>query len=122
MAIITLDADTQETAEIVSTMTGKPIDQIIEEALNQQLRHLNRQKIDAETSSFLRLHEELKKQYFGQYVAIHNGNVVATGENFESIVLKVRQEFGRVAVLIRQVEESPIRTIQFRSTRGQPNQ
>jgi len=122
MATITLDADTQETAEIVSTMTGKSIDQIIEEALNQQLRQLNRKKIDAEMDSFLRLHEELKKQYFGQYVAIHNGNMVAIGENFESIVLKVRQKFGRVAVLIRQVEESPMRTIHFHSTRGRPTQ
>jgi len=69
------------------------------------------------------MHAELVAKYLGQYVAIHNDQVVDHDESFQPLHARIRHRFGRQPVLLRLVEAEPKRVLVFRSPRfdrGQP--
>ena len=44
--------------------------------VNARTQELNRRKSSAESRTYQQRHAELKAQYLGQYIAMHNGEVV----------------------------------------------
>ena len=85
----------------------KSAEEIIEEALNRSWRQLETQKLDAETAAFERMHSDIKKRYKGQFVALHQGQVIDSDMDFEPLCLRVQASLGDVPVLIRQVRDDP---------------
>jgi hypothetical protein len=53
----------------------------------------------------------------GEYVAIHNRQVVDRDREFQMLHTRIRQRYGRQAVLIRKVEPLADRELVFRSPR-----
>ena len=81
------------------------IDRIFAEALRRYLWELDRQKISKESQAYQQRHAELKAQYLGQYIAMHDGQVVDHDSDVTVLRQRVRQDFGRTPVMITLVEE-----------------
>jgi len=87
------------------------IDQILTEAIRQYLWELDRRKISEESRAYRQLHAELKAHYLGQYIAMHEGQVVDRDADFSTLRQRVRQRFGRTPVMITLVEDVPERPL-----------
>ncbi len=78
---------------------------------------LEREKIHRESEAFLEQHQELLRTKKGQYVALHEGQVVDQDQDGRSLYLRIRTKYGQIPVLIRQVTEQGQRVLIFRSPR-----
>jgi Arc/MetJ family transcription regulator len=82
------------------------VDRILAEALRRYLWELDRRKISEESQVYQQRHAELKAQYLGQYIAMHDGQVVDHDMDVAALRQRVRQRFGRKPVMITLVEEA----------------
>lgn len=65
----------------------------------------NRRKISDESQIYQQRHAELKAQYLGQYIAMHDGQVVDHDSDVTVLRQRVRRSFGRTPVMVTLVEE-----------------
>ena len=87
------------------------------QALRRYLWELDRRKIAEESKVYRRQHAELKDRYLGQYIAMHKGQVVDHDVDFQALRQRVRQRFGRTAVMITLVDETAEATLLRRGFR-----
>jgi Family of unknown function (DUF5678) len=64
-------------------------------------------KGERERRAFLRLLPELLKTHAGQYVAVHNEQVVDSGPDDIGLVRRVQQRIGYVPIHVARVERQP---------------
>lgn len=83
------------------------IDQLLNQAVEEFLLNKQREKIDAEIAAYIELHPELWKTRAGQWVAVHDGQVVDADPDRVALYQRVRQRFGKTPVLIREVAADP---------------
>ncbi len=117
MDTIALDPQLMQQVNVVAALSESRPDELVASAVRSYLRQLEREKIKREARAFEALHPQLLKDYFGQYVAIHNGQLVDSDQNFQSLHRRIRQQYGRQAVLLRRVEADPEATLTIRSPR-----
>lgn len=79
--------------------------EVLAEALHQFFWELDRRKISAESKAYQQQHAKLKAQYLGYYVAMDGGQVVDHDSDFAALRHRVRERFGRTAIMITLVEE-----------------
>ncbi|MBV7331355.1 hypothetical protein KFU94_24580 [Chloroflexi bacterium TSY] len=72
---------------------------------------------DEETLAYIRLHPQLKKEYFGQYVAIYSGKLIDYDEDFDELYDRIDTKYPDEFVYMTQVRDKPIRTIRVPSFR-----
>lgn len=123
MSTVILQTELMKQLEQVATEQAVMPDEVLETAVRTYLRQLEREKIKAEAEAFRSMHPELAEKYLGQYVAIHDGQVVDHDQDFQSLHSRIRKRFGRQPVLLRRVEVEPESVWTFRSPRferGQP--
>jgi hypothetical protein len=71
---------------------------------------------EAEAAAFDRLRSSLLEQFKGQYVAVYQGKVVASGGDRFELLRQVHQEFGPIPCYIDLVEpDSSIRKVRIPS-------
>jgi predicted transcriptional regulator len=117
MSTITLSPQlTSELKQAAAAQSAKP-EELLEDAVRAYLRQLERDKIKTEAEAFRQMHAELAKQYLGQYVAIHNGQLVDHDVDFQKLHQRVPQTYGRQAILLRRVTTDPERVLVMRSPR-----
>jgi len=87
------------------------------QALRRYLWELDRRKIAEESKVYRRQHAELKDRFLGQYIAMHKGQVVDHDVDFPALRQRVRQRFGRTAVMITLVDEAAEATLVRRGFR-----
>ncbi len=78
-----------------------------EEERRCQARQAEEAAIEREHATFQQMLPELLKQYEGRVVAIHNGRVVAVGDDKMELWTQTRQELGDVPVYVQIVEYPP---------------
>ena len=99
------------------------IGRILSDALRRYLWELDRRKISEESQVYRERHAELKEQYLGQYIAMHDGDVVDHDSDCGALRHRVRQQFRQTPVMITRVEdaaEQPITRHGFRMEAAQP--
>ncbi|HZR98733.1 MAG TPA: hypothetical protein VFE37_08505 [Chloroflexota bacterium] len=109
-----------ELREMLENNTGqdsRTLNDLVNEAVSQYAYRLQREKIERETAAYERMHSSIRDQFLGQWVAIHNGYLVDHDCDLAVLHRRVRERFGRTAVLLRQVRESPVDEI-WRRTRS----
>jgi predicted transcriptional regulator len=117
MSTITLSPQLiNELEQVAEEQAVKP-EEILENAVRVYLRQLEHKKIKSEAEAFRIMHVELAKQYLGQFVAIHNGQLVDHDEDFQALHSRIRQRFGRQPILLRRVTIEPERVLIMRSPR-----
>jgi hypothetical protein len=120
MEAILLQPQLMEQVLLVASQESKRPDELVESAVRDYLRGLQRKKIEAEVRAFVQLHSELVETYLGQYVAIHRGKLIDQASDFQTLHRRIRQRFGNEAILIRRVEPSSESELVFRSPRFEP--
>lgn len=86
----------EEAAHEGQVSTGE----VFSQALRRYLWELDRRKITEESKAYRRQHSELKRRYLDQYIAMHQGQVVDHDPEFHALRERVRQRFGRTAIMI----------------------
>ena len=94
---------------------------ILEDALQHYFWDLDRQKIRVEAKHYRQQHADLKAKFLGQYVALHQGQVVDHDDEFRPLYERVRQTFGPAAVMITKVEETADPVLMRRGFRLESN-
>ena len=70
-----------------------------------------------EVAAFEQLRPALLKQYPGQYVAIYQGEVVASSNEKLALLGRMREQFGNVVCYIEKVAPDSPRTVRMPSIR-----
>jgi hypothetical protein len=96
-------------------LSGPPIPE--EPAQSEQQR-----KIEREQQAYEAQHRALLAHYAGQYIAMHEGQVVDHDVDRVALSRRIRQHYGETAVLIKQVREESRLTIRVRSPRLQKSE
>jgi hypothetical protein len=87
------------------------VDEILAEAVRLYLWEAERQKIEQESAAYRRQHAQLKRQYLGQYIAVHEGQVADHDSDFAALRRRIRQQYGHTPVMITRVEEQSERLL-----------
>lgn len=61
--------------EQVAAKRAVASEKLLEDAVRNFLREVDRNKIKAEAVAYRKMHVDLMRDYLGQYVAIHNGEL-----------------------------------------------
>lgn len=104
---LSLGPDLQMELIRVSQAMDADVSALLNQAMRDHLDHLAEQKIIAESKAFRSMHAELLQRYKGEYVAVHNGEVVDHDVNLGALNRRIRARYGCLAVLLQQVTEQP---------------
>lgn len=107
MPTVAIEPDLYTRIEETAYAQAISIDSVVAEAASQYLWELERQKISEEAAIYRSRHAELRQNYFGKYVAMHDGEVVDYDSNMDMLWRRVRQRFGRTPIMIALVGASP---------------
>lgn len=99
-----------------TSITSVLVDAIIQ-ALPQIYKHPQREKMAREQRAFEMMYLDLVKQFEGQFVAVHNGEVVDHDIDPIALLRRRRQNYPNDVVLITQVLPKSQRILCFRSPR-----
>ncbi len=102
---LTIEPELYQRVEETTLIYHTEIGTLFNQAIRRYLWELDRRKISEETKRYYQCHAELKKHYLGQYIAMHQGEVVDHDVDFGTLCQRVQQQFGRVPIMMRQVEE-----------------
>ena len=112
---IVLRPELREALEQNAEQESRTLNDLVDEAVWLYVQRLQQQKIKREVEAYERIYSRLRDQFLGQYVAIHNGELVDHDSNVEALHRRIRDRFGRVSVLIRRVAETPVAEIWIRT-------
>lgn len=73
-----------------------------------------------EKAAYLKLHPMLKGKYFGQHVAIYQGELIDVDTDYGQLYERIRARYPNQIVWLATVTEDPIETIVVRSPRFVP--
>ena len=116
MITVTLNPELSRQIENL-TSTNDDAQLFVEKAIQTYLVQIQREKIRKETEAFQAQYKHLQKKYPGQYVAIHQGEVIDHDEDLRTLHLRVYDQLGPTPVLLKQVTNNPQRELLFRSPR-----
>ena len=115
MYTVTLREDFRGILEKEAEAQQKTVAEIVDQAVRDYLLQRDKEKIAREQAAYERMHPELKRTHFGQWVAVHEGALVDADEDDVALHRRVVDCFGDTTVLITQVEDKPIREIWIRT-------
>lgn len=121
MTTITLTPDLMKQIENLSGKEPADPQKFVAKAVQAYLNQMRREKIQAETEAFSAQYARLKEAYLGEYVAMHQGEVIDHDPDLRTLHLRVFERLGHTAVLLKQVTEAPERELNFRSPRLERN-
>ncbi|MBN2002883.1 MAG: hypothetical protein JXA21_05970 [Anaerolineae bacterium] len=97
--------------EQIAREQSTTIGDILNSALQLYLWELDRRKIAEESAHYRQQHSQLRQEYLGDYIAMHQGIVVDHDKDFAQLRQRVRQRFPRVAVMMTLVTEEADSTL-----------
>ena len=110
-----LSSQIQNDAEV----GGVSVETLIEDALRHYRFQSQRKKIDAEAEWWRAVSPETRAGYAGEFVAIHDRQVVDHDRDEDTLRKRIRAKFGKTAVLLTPAEGQ--RELRIVSTRLAPS-
>lgn len=86
-------------------------------AIESALDQLEWEKLRLEQEAYANLLPSLLKTHAGEYVALHEGAVIATGANLQELHVQVYYLLGDIPVLFKRVSAEPEADLRIRSPR-----
>lgn len=102
-AILTLTKETVAGLEEMASQIGVSSADLAEKAIRQYLRREADKKIIQEETAYRAQYPQLKDQYAGQYIAMHNGQVIDNSPDEMALYRRIRQQYPLFGILIKQV-------------------
>ena len=96
---------------------GTTPQQLAEQAIRRFLRNEVRQILKRETDAFRAMHIELLRKHRGQFVAIHQGQVVDHDDDQLALFMRVDERYPDTPVLVKRVLPEFEESYTFRSPR-----
>lgn len=96
-------------AELQKSLNGdltNRINDAIHDAVSALLEEFNDQKLDQEQAAFEALHAQLVHTYLGQFVALHEGQVIDSDADQRALYIRVHQHHPHTVIGIFPVRES----------------
>ena len=119
--VIVLPEELYDAVRRKAAAQRKTADALVIEWVSEQLDEWERgeiiQAFEAEVAAFEQLRPALLELYADQYVAIYQGQVVASGDEKLALLDEVRQKFGNVVCYIEKVAVDSPRTVRMPSVR-----
>jgi len=107
MDMIALRSDLYKALERSAQQEARTVNDIVNEAVEHYLREQQWAKLNREILAYETLHPELKQKYLGQWIAIHDQELIDYDSDRIALYRRIRSKYGRTAVLLRQVREQP---------------
>ncbi len=103
--------DLIERVQRLAQLTHQDTAQVVETAVETYLDQLERAKLHNETEAFWAMQADLVANYPGEYVAIHQGQVIDHDPDVLRLEERVAVSLGNLAVLIAPVTTAPRRDL-----------
>ena len=100
--------------------TNRDTTQVVETAVQAYLDQLDREKMHKEAEAFWAMQADLLIRYPGEYVAVHQGQVVDHDPDVVRLEQRVAERWGDSAILIAPVTDEPRRDLSTVSFRLEP--
>lgn len=117
METIRLEGELARQIAELAGAQGESVKALVDRALQNYLGEAQRAKIRREMKAFAWQKDELVARHLGQYIAMHEGEVVDQDESLADLVDRIRARYGSLAVLMKRVEEGPDRDLVIRGPR-----
>ena len=114
MEAIMLPPDLEASLEQEAERRDTSVNVLVSEAVRDYIDKLHMKKLEQEIDAFRAMHEELKQEYFGEWVAFHERKLVDHDADKSALLRRVRAQYSRATVLVRQVENEPERVLKWR--------
>ena len=111
---LSLKPDLIESLAEIADEQGMTVEHVVDDLVRHFLHQARWQKIERENAHFVALHPELKRDYYHQHVAVHEGQLVDHDGDLDALAGRVREKFGRLPVLIAFVDDEPSPTFRIR--------
>lgn len=101
-------------AEQISYFIGNDENELkaaVDKAMRSYIGKLRQAKIEKELTAFKQQHDALRTQYEGDYVAIHEGEVIEHDSDLRTLHLRVIERFGTIPVLLKKVDSTTERVM-----------
>ncbi len=115
METIELRSDLREMLERDAERESRSVNEVVNRAVELYLREQQRKKLAREIEAYEAMHSQLKADYLGQYVAIHEQKLVDHDRELAPLYRRIRARYGKISVLMRQVKEQPVEEIWMRT-------
>lgn len=110
--------------ESIARQSKRGVDEVVADVVARSVRAFpvnpNRDAMLREVEAFRAMHSALRRDHFGEYVAIHEGQLVDHDPDPIALLNRIRQNYPGQTVLRRKVEEAPEVILRFRSPRLSP--
>jgi hypothetical protein len=116
-ATIALTSDILAQLREAAEWNGVPLEKAALDAVLSYIGRYGRAKVEKEQAIFEQRKPELLKRYRGQYIAMHNGDVVETAADLRTLRSKVFARFGHTPMLHTFVTDQPDPEVVIRSPR-----
>ena len=116
-ATVTISDELLERLRQAAEWKGIRLEEAVSEAALDYFYQYAYEKVKQEEIMFEQGKAALLKRYRGQYIALHNGKVVAHADNLSSLRKKVFPLYGHTPMLHKLVTAEPNRDIIIRSPR-----
>ena len=119
--LLTVPDELYQQVEKVADATRRNISDLLVETITRSFAPLpvdtNRAKMNQNVAAYKRLHPQLLKSYLGEYVAIHEGQLVDHDQDPIVLLQRMRSNYPEQVILRRRVEPIVEREIQIRHPR-----
>lgn len=115
MKSIVLQPTLEARLEQDATLASRNLNEIVNEAVARYLREHQRAKLDDEITAYEGMFDSLRTRYFGEWVAIHDRELVDHDPDGAALYQRIRTRFGNTSVLIRQVTDQRVEEIWMRT-------
>lgn len=102
-ALLAVPEETVTSLKQAASALGESAEALADQAIQQFLRQVAERKVDREEQHYRTQHSQLLAQYEGQYIAMHQGNVIDTDTDELALFLRIRKAYPMVGILIKQV-------------------
>jgi hypothetical protein len=73
--------------------------------------------VEREMQAYIAMHPVLKKTHFGKHVAIYEGRLIDSDDDYDTLTRRIDAQYPERFVWASTVDEEPIKTFVFRSPR-----
>lgn len=106
-AILSIPEQTLSSLHQVADRLGESAEILADRAIHQFLRQIAERKIAQEEEYFQGQHTQLLQSYQGQYIAMHDGQVIDSDVDELALYMRIRQQYPLIGILIKKVTATP---------------
>lgn len=113
MEAITLRPDLRESLEREAQRLALSVEDLANEVVDLYFQRKDEEKIDQEIEAYKAMLPELLQRLPGDWVAIHDQQLVDHDTDYLALIQRVRDRYGNTAILIEQVAKNYVEELWF---------